>query len=126
MQDVALNVPQAVDWLLGACLLVRREALADVGPLDEGFPLYVEDIDWARRMHAGGWEVHYVPTVSVTHEHQGVSDRALFSAASRMHARGMLRYLRKHMRPRVPGLAINGNVTDVWDATRREAEAAKF
>ena len=46
--------PQSVDWLLGACLFIRREILETVGPLDDGFFLYVEDIDLAKRIHLGG------------------------------------------------------------------------
>ena len=42
-------------------MLVRREAIAEVGSLDEGFFLYYEDVDWCRRMHARGWEVLLEP-----------------------------------------------------------------
>ena len=61
-----------VDWVTGAAMLVRRTAIAEVGPLDEGFFLYYEDVDWCHRMRAGGWQVLLEPAAIVTH-HQGAS-----------------------------------------------------
>ncbi len=62
-----------VDWVTGAAMLVRRSAIAEVGPLDEGFFLYYEDVDWCRRMHARGWEVLLEPAARAVH-HMGASD----------------------------------------------------
>jgi N-acetylglucosaminyl-diphospho-decaprenol L-rhamnosyltransferase len=88
-----------VDWMLGACLLVRREVLASVGLMDEGYFLYVEDIDWAYRARAAGWRAWYEPAARVVHHHLAVSDRALFSRYSWWHLRSMWRYFRKHLAP---------------------------
>lgn len=115
--------PHPVDWLLGACLLVRRAALAAVGPLDEGFRLYVEDIDWARRMHDGGWGVYYVPAARITHHHQGVSDRRLLGRHARWHYLGMLRYARKHFGPDLPVWRVRAARTEVWDAATGQPAA---
>lgn len=88
----------SVDWLSGACLFVRRQAIQDVGGMDEGFFLYWEDADWCRRMWAGGWQVIYWPEVSVVHT-SGVSSRVrAFGAATAFH-RSAWRYFLKH-RPR--------------------------
>jgi len=57
----------AVDWVTGAAMLVRRKAIADVGPMDEGFFLYYEDIDWCHRMRAKAWEVLLEPGAKVVH-----------------------------------------------------------
>lgn len=59
--------PQRVDYVEGACLLVRREALDKVGGLDEGYFMYAEEVDWCKRMHAAGWEVWYQPAAKVVH-----------------------------------------------------------
>lgn len=59
--------PQRVDYVEGACMLVRREALAEVGGLDEGYFMYAEEVDWCRRMRAAGWEVWYAPAAKVVH-----------------------------------------------------------
>lgn len=86
-----------VDWMLGAVLFVRLDAWKSVGGFDEGFrPLYVEDIDLAWRMWSAGWEVWQVPAAMAVHEHQAVTDRVFFNRRTMWHARGMLRFLRKH------------------------------
>ncbi len=59
--------PFPIDHPLGAALLIRWEALRQVGPLDEGFFMYCEEVDWCRRAKAAGWEVYCVPQAMVTH-----------------------------------------------------------
>lgn len=61
-----------VDWVTGACMLVRREAIQDVGPMDEQFFIYWEDAEWCHRMHDNGWHVLLEPAASVIH-YRGVS-----------------------------------------------------
>jgi GT2 family glycosyltransferase len=56
-----------VDWVTGACMLVRRAAIDDVGEMDEGFFLYFEDTDWCHRMHDRGWRVVIEPSASCVH-----------------------------------------------------------
>ncbi len=60
--------PHPVDWVTGACMLVRRQAVEEVGPLDERFFMYAEELDWCRRLRAGGWEIYYVPGAEVVHQ----------------------------------------------------------
>jgi GT2 family glycosyltransferase len=67
----APNSTIVVDWVTGAGMLVKRAAIADVGPMDEGFFLYYEDIDWCRRMRARGWEVLLEPKARVVHHSGG-------------------------------------------------------
>ena len=61
------DVPHGVDWVTGAAVVLRREALDEVGLFDEGFFLYSEEVDLQARLHRAGWEVHYFPGVSVVH-----------------------------------------------------------
>jgi GT2 family glycosyltransferase len=61
------DAPHTVDWVMGAALLLRREALDEVGLFDEGFFLYSEEVDLQARLHRAGWEVHYFPEVKVVH-----------------------------------------------------------
>lgn len=96
MEEMDHDQTQAVDWMLGACLLARREAIADVGLMDEGYFLYVEDIDWCYRMHRAGWNVCYVPSAQIVHHHLAVTDRKWLTPRTWMHFRSMARFARKH------------------------------
>lgn len=88
---------RAVDWLLGACLLVRMAAWREVDGFDPGFcPLYVEDIDLAWRLWSAGWEIWQVPAAEAIHEHQAATDKQFFDHRTLWHAHGMLRFVRKH------------------------------
>jgi GT2 family glycosyltransferase len=90
--------PRAVDWVLGACLLVRRTAWAELGGFDQAaFPrLYVEDIDLGWRMWQGGWEVWQTPEAVAVHEHQAATDGRFFQRRTLWHLQGMVNFVRKH------------------------------
>jgi GT2 family glycosyltransferase len=88
--------PVRCDWMLGACLLVRRPMLVEIGGFDEGFPMYGEDIELQYRAMRAGWERWYVPDAIAVHEYQRVIDRRLLSRRSLWHLRGMLRFVRLH------------------------------
>lgn len=70
--DLPTNQTHEVDWLVGACLMIRREALDQVGLLDEGFFMYSEELDWCFRAKRAGWKVVYLPQARVVH-HEGKS-----------------------------------------------------
>ncbi len=55
------DAPVECDWMLGACLLLRRAMLDEIGGFDEGFPMYGEDIELQYRAMRAGWERWYVP-----------------------------------------------------------------
>jgi N-acetylglucosaminyl-diphospho-decaprenol L-rhamnosyltransferase len=63
--DITQTMP--VDWVTGACMLVRRSAIEKCGPLDEGFFLYYEDVEWCHRMHDNGFLVLIEPSACCTH-----------------------------------------------------------
>lgn len=87
--------PQPVEWVGGACMLLRRAAFDAVGGLDEGYFMYAEEMDLCYRLRAAGWEVWYQPAATVLH---------VGSASSVLHAprreallyRGRVRFFRKH------------------------------
>ncbi|MGD8328502.1 MAG: glycosyltransferase family 2 protein [Acidobacteriota bacterium] len=60
---------RGVDWLSAACMLIRRRAFEEIGGFDGRFFLYGEDIDLGKRLRERGWELAYLPRVSVKHEH---------------------------------------------------------
>ena len=84
-----------VDWLSGACLMVRRDVLTSVGLLDEDFFMYGEELDWCYRMKQAGLRVAFFPGARVIHHGRGSSLRARGELAPRALA-GRLRYFRKH------------------------------
>jgi len=60
-------------WVSFACILIRREVIEQIGPMDEGYFMYFEDIDFARRARAAGWQVRYAPRAKVIHLRGGTS-----------------------------------------------------
>ncbi len=75
MLDDDLDHPRPVDWVMGAWMLARREAVERVGAMAGRFFLYFEDVDWCYRMWAGGFEVHYFPDASFVHTYERSSGR---------------------------------------------------
>lgn len=58
---------EAVDWVSGCAWLLRRSAVETIGPLDEDYFMYVEDVDYCRRLHAAGFEVWFEPAATAEH-----------------------------------------------------------
>jgi GT2 family glycosyltransferase len=65
--------PFEPEWLSFAAVLVRRAVLDTVGPLDEGFFMYFEDVDYCRRARAAGWRIRYEPRARIVHLRGGTS-----------------------------------------------------
>jgi len=105
--------PTVVEGISGAFMWVRRSALATVGPLDEGYFLHCEDLDWFMRFRQAGWDILFVPEVKVTHFKGLCSEGEPLRVSWHKH-RGMLRYYRKFFRQRYP-LPLSWLVTGaVW------------
>lgn len=66
-----------VDSVVGAFMMVRREAIAQAGLLDETYFMYGEDLDWAYQIKAHGWKIYYNPAVTVTHVKRAASRHSL-------------------------------------------------
>jgi GT2 family glycosyltransferase len=62
-----LQEPIEVDSVIGACMMVRREALDQVGLLDEDYFLFLEETDWCYRMKKADWDVYHIPQAEVYH-----------------------------------------------------------
>jgi len=89
-----------VDSVVGAFMMVRREAIAKVGLLDESFFLYGEDLDWALRIKEAGWKVYYYPEVTVLHYKKVSSQKN--SRARDEFFRAMLIFYYKHYASQTP------------------------
>ena len=94
--DAPADLPLQVDTMLGAFLLMRRAMLAEIGGWDDGYQLYVEDIDLNYRAMRAGWERWWVPSAVVHHEYQAVIDKRFFTVRNWWHLKAMARFLRKH------------------------------
>lgn len=85
----------AVQAISGACMMVRRDALASVGLLDGDYFMHFEDLDWCLRFTAAGWRVVFVPNAVVEHTQGVCSRRVPYRVAYAKH-RSLVRFLRKH------------------------------
>jgi len=85
-----------VDSVVGAFMLVRREAIEKVGLLDEQFFMYGEDLDWAKRIKEAGWKIIYYPEIEVLHVKRAASRQS--KRAQFEFVRAMLLFYNKHYR----------------------------
>lgn len=88
---------ESPDYLCGASLLIRRDALAEVGPLDEAFFFFFEDADWSFRAVAKGWRLGIAAGEPVRHLGGGTIRRNSRNR-SRFYRAGHVRFLRRHAR----------------------------
>jgi GT2 family glycosyltransferase len=93
-----------VDAVNGAFMLIRRCALDEVGLFDEGYWMYMEDLDLCYRFAQSGWTTWYEPTVRVMHVKAGTSGKYRRPRLDYAFHYGMLRFYRKHYAPHRNGL----------------------
>ncbi len=86
---------RGVDFVIGACLLVRRKVYEEVGGFDPAFFLYAEETDWQKRMLKHGWTIAFCPDAVVTHL-GGVSGEADANKTSNLFWQGQERFMQKH------------------------------
>jgi len=99
------RLARRVDGLLGACLMVRREAAEQAGLLDEGFFMYCEEVDWCRRMRAAGWELWQEPAARAIHL-AGASTATVYGDMFVELHRSRFQLYAKHERPNVARVTV--------------------
>lgn len=105
--------PIEVEAISGACMLIRRQALDDVGLLDEGYFMHCEDLDWCMRFRHNGWSILFVPSAQVVH-FKGTCGRSRPIFVEWHKHKGMVRFYRKFFRHQYP-IGLMGLVTlGVW------------
>jgi GT2 family glycosyltransferase len=93
------DTPRQVDVVQGACMLLRRAAIERVGPLDEDYFIYSEEVDLCHRLRRAGWQIWWVPEATVMH-YGGRSTRQVAAAMFLRLYQGKVLYFRKnHGRP---------------------------
>lgn len=94
LRDWHYDTERKVDLAIGAALAIRRALIADIGPFDERFFLYHEEVDFAKRAAAAGWETWFVPRSEAVHEGRG-SAKGQYSVEGRKQ-RSRRKYWIKH------------------------------
>lgn len=107
MSEYDHQSPRAVDWITGSAMLVLREAALKVGPMDDRFFMYMEDVDWCRRFWEEGYRVVYDPEALVYHYHAKGSARGgifglFFNKLTWWHIMSAYRYFMKYYGRPVP------------------------
>jgi hypothetical protein len=102
-----------VEAISGAFMMVRREALAHVGVLDEGYFMHCEDLDWCMRFKQAGWKVLFVPSARAVHDRGRSSASRPIRVEWHKH-RGMVRFYGKFFRRRYSSLLMGAVVVAVW------------
>lgn len=119
-----------VGFLSGCAVALDRTAFDSVGGFDAGYRLYVEDLDLGLRLRAAGWRLVYEPAAEVVHRVGASTGQRPWRSRIR-HARGMARYVRRHLPGGpllaivlVPGLAVWVVVTGIVSARRRATHSS--
>lgn len=102
-----------VEAISGACMLVRRKAMQEIGLLDEKYFMHCEDLDWCIRFRRGEWKILFVPGARMLH-YKGVCSRARPIFVEWHKHRGMMRFYRKHFRHQYPGALMWLVSVGVW------------
>ncbi|MGW8320932.1 MAG: glycosyltransferase family 2 protein, partial [Thermodesulfobacteriota bacterium] len=87
---------RSVRQVPGACLLTRREVLEGIGPFDEGFFVWFEDVDWCYRSHLGGYGLGVCEEAVFTHAGGKSFEPISTETRRKWYYRSMLRFFRKH------------------------------
>ena len=102
-----------VEAISGACMMVRREAMQEVGEWDEGYFLHCEDLDWCMRFRQKGWKILFVPTAQITHV-LGVCSRSRPVFVQWHKHKGMMRFYRKFFQHQYPSFLMGLVSIGVW------------
>ena len=102
-----------VEAISGACMMVRREAMQDVGEWDEGYFLHCEDLDWCMRFRQRGWKILFVPSAQITHA-LGVCSKSRPLFVQWHKHKGMMRFYNKFFRHQYPSVLMVLVAVGVW------------
>jgi GT2 family glycosyltransferase len=95
MDDTRDDATQAVDWINGSAMFVRRAVYDQIGGFDEQFFMYSEELDWCYRAKQAGWQIVYLPTAQVIH-YEGKSSEQVVAARDIYFHSSKIRFFRKY------------------------------
>lgn len=90
------NSIQEVDYIIGACQIIRKEAFKQIGYLDENIFYGPEDVDYCVRMWRKDWPVCYNPAATIMHHEQRITKKKLLSKLTLLHTKGLIYYFIKY------------------------------
>ena len=105
--------PIEVEAISGACMLVRRDAMEEVGLLDEGYFMHCEDLDWCMRFRRKSWNILFAPDARMIH-HKGHCSRSRPLFVEWNKHKGMMRFYNKFFRHQYPGVLMVLVMAGVW------------
>jgi GT2 family glycosyltransferase len=105
--------PMETEAISGACMLVRRDAMLNVGLLDEGYFLHCEDLDWCMRFRQRGWKIMFVPDAHAIHQ-KGVCSKTRPVFVEWQKHKGMMRFYRKFFHHQYPFVLMWLVAAGVW------------
>lgn len=105
--------PIEVEAISGACMLVKREVMKEVGLWDEGYFLHCEDLDWCIRFRQIGWKILFVPDARISHA-LGACSRSRRVFVEWHKHKGMVRFYGKFFRHQYPGALMWAVTFGVW------------
>jgi len=105
--------PIEVEAISGACMLVKRDVMEDVGLWDEGYFLHCEDLDWCMRFRQKGWKILFVPDARIIHVQRVSSQSSPVFVEWHKH-KGMVRFYRKFFHHQYPGALMWLVTVGVW------------
>lgn len=95
-QQMQGELPFEAEYIIGACQMIRREAMEQVGLLDEKIFYGPEDADYCLRMWQAGWSVYYLPQLSFFHDYRRMTNKKLLSRMSFIHIKALIYFFWKH------------------------------
>lgn len=95
LDKVTKDKPFYVDYVIGACQLIKKEVIDKIGLLDEKIFYGPEDVDYCLRLWNAGYKVLYVPSIDIIHNEQRITKK-LFSKVTLLHIKGLIYYFVKH------------------------------
>ncbi len=105
--------PVEVEAISGACMMVRRGVMEEIGLLDEGYFMHCEDLDWCMRIRQSGRKILFVPDARIVHDKGHCSKVRPIFVEWHKH-KGMMRFYLKFFRHQYPGLLMCAVATGVW------------
>ena len=85
MADWKHETTRQVDWILGACIMIDKKLMIEIGMFDTKYFLYCEDIDLCYRLRQLGYPIYYIHDAEIYHDHQRVSDKSFLSKRNIIH-----------------------------------------